>query len=373
MIIADEFSSGVNPPFDPVSPQSAGEYEKARVCLVERVNSELDARTDLYDLIGENNRRLMYDNHENHVALMSVVFSLREYSLLDSAMPWVYRSYRAHGFSYAYFPVVLNAWIDAVYACLGRSAAEEISGVYRWMISRHDESVEMSRRPGTDGDTTDERWNAVKNSFFEGLMSGDAKKCLDIARKDSGGDTAGFFIHVIQPAMYKVGELWEKGEISVAREHLASALVSRVMTSLFVEDNESASGKRGKAVVSAACNEYHDIGAWMVADLLERKGWDVSYLGANTPASDVAEIVEKQEADICAVSVAMPFNLMEVRKLIEQIKKSGQIKKARVMVGGLAFSGSPELWRRLGADGYAANAAEAVELAERWWNAARAH
>jgi MerR family transcriptional regulator, light-induced transcriptional regulator len=44
-----------------------------------------------------------------------------------------------------------------------------------------------------------------------------------------------------------------------------------------------------------------------------------------------------------------------------------------VMVGGLAFRGSPELWRRLAADGYAADATEAVELAERWWNADRAH
>jgi methanogenic corrinoid protein MtbC1 len=367
--MADERLSDARRGFDPVSPESAAEYEKSRYFLVDRVNSAMDARDDLLNLVGAGNRRLMYHNHENHAAFMSGVFSLGEYSLLDSTVPWVYRAYHAHGFSFDYFPVALNAWMDAVFACLRRPAAEEIAGVYRWMISRHEECMRISRRPAPHPGTVEEKWKDVQASFLDALLAGDTKKCMDMAGKNFAGDRAGFFIQVIQPSMYRVGELWERGELSVAREHLASAVVSRVMISLFIEDEEPMPDSKGNVVVTAACNEYHEIGAWMVADLLERDGWHVYYLGANTPVSDVVEIVGNQDADICAVSAAMPFNLTEVRKLIQCIRETDKVKKVRVMVGGLAFAAVPELWRHLGADGYASDAGRAVELAERWWNA----
>lgn len=356
--------------FDAVPRESAAEYEKARHSLVDRVNFVMDVREDLSYLIGEGNRRLMYDNHENHALFMSGIFLLQEYNLLDSTMPWVYRTYHAHGFSFDYFPVVLNAWVDAVFGRLGRSAAEEIAAVYRWMISRHEKCIADALQPAQVADNMDEKWRDVHSSFFDALMAGDSKKCMDIARENFTGDRAGFFIEVIQAAMYSVGELWERGEISVAQEHLASAVVSRVMTSLFVENDESLPKSRGTAVVTAACNEYHEIGAWMVSDLLEREGWNVYYLGANTPVPDVAEIIKKKDANICAVSAAMSFNLTEVQNLIEYIRGMNEFNRLRIMVGGFAFKAEPELWRRLGADGSAEDVAGAVELAERWWNEA---
>jgi MerR family transcriptional regulator, light-induced transcriptional regulator len=352
--------------FDAVSPESAAEYEKARHLLVDRVNSEMDARDDLEDLIGEGNRRLMYDNHKNHAAFMAGIFALQEYDLLDSTMPWVYRTYHAHGFSFDYYPVELNAWIKAVYECLGRAAAEEISGVYRWMMSRHETCVASALRPVPAVDKGDEMQRDMQASFFDALMAGDSGKCLAIARKNFAGDRGKFFTQIIQAAMYRVGELWEKGKISVAQEHLASAVVSRVMTSLFVEDDEWVRKSRGTAVVTAACNEYHEIGARMVADLLEREGWNVYYLGANTPVQDVADLIKKQDADICAVSVAMSFNLTEVRNLIKYIRARDEFHRLCIMVGGFAFRADPDLWGRLGADGYAVDAVGAVELAERW-------
>jgi len=82
---------------------------------------------------------------------------------------------------------------------------------------------------------------------------------------------ADFFVHVVQPAMYAVGARWENGLFSVAQEHLASAMVSRIMTSVSSFGFSSAP-HRGKAVISSAVNEFHEIGAWMIASCLESDG-----------------------------------------------------------------------------------------------------
>jgi methanogenic corrinoid protein MtbC1 len=166
--------------------------------------------------------------------------------------------------------------------------------------------------------------------------------------------------------MYRIGLLWESNQITVAEEHLATAIVGRVMAALyprFAQFNVT----RGKIIVSAGPNEFHEIGARMVADFLEMAGWDVTYLGANTPAAEILDIIKRQQPFMVALSVATVFNLDNAHQVIKLIKEEQETKKIKVLVGGLAFRGIPELWSEIGADGYAADADSAIPLANEWW------
>ena len=107
----------------------------------------------------------------------------------------------------------------------------------------------------------------------------------------------------------------------------------------------------------------------MVADFLEMEGWDVTYLGANTPAAEIITFLKKHEPFLVALSVATVFNLDAARQVIEKIKSNEKTSDIKVMVGGLAFSSMPHLWQDFGADGYANGADDAARTANEWWQA----
>jgi methanogenic corrinoid protein MtbC1 len=123
-------------------------------------------------------------------------------------------------------------------------------------------------------------------------------------------------------------------------------------------------------VVTTVSEEFHELGAWMVADLLALDGWEVSYLGANTPAEDLLDMLCNRKPDLLALSSAMPFNLDRVHESIQALRARVELEAMRIMVGGRVFRSMEDLWRLTGADGWARDAQEAAALAARWWKEA---
>jgi methanogenic corrinoid protein MtbC1 len=100
----------------------------------------------------------------------------------------------------------------------------------------------------------------------------------------------------------------------------------------------------------------------MVADFFEVDGWDVIYLGANTPSTDIVSVVRERQADLLAVSASTLLHVRAVGELIEQVRKDERCAKTKVLVGGPPFRSVQDLWSELGADGSAISATEAVKL-----------
>jgi methanogenic corrinoid protein MtbC1 len=103
----------------------------------------------------------------------------------------------------------------------------------------------------------------------------------------------------------------------------------------------------------------------MVADFFEMEGWDAYYLGANTPTESILRALEERQAEVLAVSATMTFHVSTVTDLVARVRGSEVGRGVRVLVGGYPFNLSPELWRNVGAHGYAADAQRAVALASR--------
>jgi methanogenic corrinoid protein MtbC1 len=123
--------------------------------------------------------------------------------------------------------------------------------------------------------------------------------------------------------------------------------------------------KIGRNLVAACVNsELHEIGIRMVADFFEIEGWDTYYMGANTPATSIIQAIEKNRPQILALSVTMPFHQSLLQETIAKVRASDADGRVKIIVGGHALNSSKNLWRNVGADGYAANAEEAVRLAK---------
>jgi MerR family transcriptional regulator, light-induced transcriptional regulator len=213
----------------------------------------------------------------------------------------------------------------------------------------------------------DGRWQEVRTAYLEAVVAGDTYQARGTAEAAVHGldDMREFYLEVLQPVMVDIGRLWQRGEISVAQEHLATAIAGRVMASFYVRFMNRKPTK-GAAVITAAPNEFHELGARMIADFLEIDGWDTAFLGADTPAEDLIQLLRGRKHELLGISVMMPFNLDKVGSLIAAIRAIPELAALKIMIGGGALNLMPGLKDALRADGFATNAATAVALANQW-------
>ncbi|MFL5929436.1 MAG: MerR family transcriptional regulator [Gaiellaceae bacterium] len=109
------------------------------------------------------------------------------------------------------------------------------------------------------------------------------------------------FLDVLAPALAAVGERWAGGDVNVAQEHLASSTVRAALLALLADQRP---GIRGTAVLACAPGEGHEIGLLMLAVLLRSDGWEVAYLGADTPYADAVRLADDLDARALCFSAA---------------------------------------------------------------------
>jgi diguanylate cyclase (GGDEF)-like protein len=151
----------------------------------------------------------------------------------------------------------------------------------------------------------------------------------------AGFGAAGVHCRVIAPAMQWLGELWERGEVTVADEHLATAISHNVLARLFPRLLDAPSRSRERVMLAAAEGEHHVLGLRMVADMLEGAGFDVLYLGADVPLDALIGACEKHRPAVVGLAATMPLALPMV--LAELVEVSSLEPPPKLMVGGRAF------------------------------------
>ncbi|MEW6709734.1 MAG: cobalamin-dependent protein [Candidatus Riflebacteria bacterium] len=324
-----------------ISPEAAHAYDARKGLLTERVNVELSDRKDLSDLIGGRaSIELMEDNHRNHSMFLTTVLHLNAFHLLASVVPWVYRAYSQHGFSFSYFPVALQAWKAAIRKELPAVFCDEILPVYDWMLNHHIQVVKIVERPTHKAE---KNLPPEAEKFIDALLSQDFGRAVKQAEEhcETGNSLELFYQGSVKPAMYEIGNRWERGEISVAEEHLATA-VAQIVVSTLQGKMFPVTKRRGRAVVAASVGELHDLGARMISHCLEVDGWEVIFLGANLPLVDLINFVQKTKPEFVGLSVAMPYHLHYVKKVVDKFKADPELSKVPLLIGGQVFSMFPE-------------------------------
>ncbi|WP_313954233.1 cobalamin-dependent protein [Accumulibacter sp.] len=169
-------------------------------------------------------------------------------------------------------------------------------------------------------------------------------------------------VHVIQPALYEVGRRWQENRVSVAQEHLATAMAQTLMARGFGRV-EPAPDNGHKALFACPEGNHHSIGLRMVADAFEIAGWSVHYLGANTPVTSLTAQVARFQPDLVGLSASLPYQLRGLRQAVAGLRASLADGCPRLVVGGLVFNQFPLLARSFGADLLGADALSASEAA----------
>ena len=145
------------------------------------------------------------------------------------------------------------------------------------------------------------------------------------------------FDEVVSPALFAIGTRWEKGEITVAEEHVASQTIIDAIARaqpLAEPPGEPVRPDRGVAVIAAVAGELHDIGARMAGCLLRARGFEVLAPLAQTPARDLAELMQRSRAAITVITSTVPGDPAAVADQVELCASAVRHAGGRVVVGG---------------------------------------
>jgi len=204
----------------------------------------------------------------------------------------------------------------------------------------------------------------LAQEFIQALLSAESHQANQIALQsvENGIPVKDLYMHVFQVSQREIGHLWQTGQISVAREHFCTAatqvIISRLYPHIF---NSQKIGK--KLIATCVGGELHEIGIRMVSDFFEMEGWDTYYLGANSPDESVISTIKDQQPDVVGISTTMYFNVPQVQELINSIRREFGETSPTIMVGGFPFLMAKDLWQQVGADGFAPDAQQAINLA----------
>jgi len=120
---------------------------------------------------------------------------------------------------------------------------------------------------------------------------------------------------------------------------------------------------KGKVVIGTVKGDLHDIGKNIVAMLLQGAGFDVVDLGADVPKEKFLEFVKNERVDILGMSALLTTTMIYMKETIEALKNAGLRENVKVIIGGAPVTESYAA--QIDADGYAPDAASAVDLTKR--------
>jgi methanogenic corrinoid protein MtbC1 len=192
----------------------------------------------------------------------------------------------------------------------------------------------MNQRREND-DTTAAR---LGNAYAEAILSGDEVAAEIVIREamEARLSNADIDQEIIAPALWFVGELWQRGEITVADEHMATEISLRVLA-LQREARRLERARGGHRVLLATpSGEQHVIALRMVGNLLDDAGYAAVMLGADVPAPALASFAKRHEAAVICLSATMPAG--EDRMLI-CIREAQRLRpEAQFVIGGSGIS-----------------------------------
>lgn len=191
---------------------------------------------------------------------------------------------------------------------------------------------------------------ACADRYRDALLARDDRQARAIVEDlaGRGARIVDIYTSVFAPALQEIGDLWSLDRLTVAEEHYATELTVQLL-GLLAPDRRQPATRGRLAVVSASPDEQHALGARMLADLLERAGWEVIALGAAAPADALAQLAADECPDVVALSTTTVGRLPGAEEAVALLRRLRP--RPLIAVGGALYRGPVvELARAWGAD-----------------------
>lgn len=196
------------------------------------------------------------------------------------------------------------------------------------------------------------------SSLFHSLIIGDEEEVADfmIGAFLHGTTLTKLFDEMLCPAMHQIGNLWFKGELTVAQEHLATRTahnaIFRLRQLLPIPET---SGKL--AMCCGVEGDFHELPTCLAQTTMENSGWEVVNFGANMPLYSLAEEAVRNLPGVICISATILTDIERFVRDYKEFRERISKHKTQVIIGGRAFC-DEEVRRRIPAENYAVSFSE---------------
>ena len=294
------------------------------------------------------------------IAELATAVELAESSLFTAELNWLYTTLASRQ--------VEPAHVQRSIVCLGRTLKVELPETSWRIVEPTVEHAKHSEPMSTEIDSrlcSDSSERALAEEFLPSVLAGDTSTSISLIMDAyrAGTEASVLYEQVILPVQAEVGTLWQRGDIGVADEHVATELIRAVMTVLW---HQATSGEvSGPAVVvGSVTGDQHDTGVRAATQILDINGARGICLGCDVPSEEFAVAAARFGASAVILSASMSVHLPRVKQTLQTV--AAALPDVRLIVGGPAFGMADPiaaaLAEKLGAHAYARTPTAAAAL-----------
>jgi 5-methyltetrahydrofolate--homocysteine methyltransferase len=200
----------------------------------------------------------------------------------------------------------------------------------------------------------------------EAIIAGQAKNAEVFTRTALAAGVAPMDIitRALVPGMHEVGERFKREEYFVPEMLLAARAMKTSLALLkpLLVSSDGAGQATTRVIIGTVQGDLHDIGKNLVAMMLEGAGYEVYDLGANVKAEQFVRAIVKQNAHVVALSALLTTTMANMPIVIGALSEANLRDRVKVIVGGAPVT--ERFARQIGADGFAPDAATAVDVVQ---------
>ena len=183
--------------------------------------------------------------------------------------------------------------------------------------------------------------NEIARKYFLYLLNYQKKEAQNLIlehakNKDAENDTIiNIYQNIFKSVLYKIGELWIKGEMSIEQERYFSNTTLEIMSVL--RNNFGRVDSKGYTILGlSSYQEKHNIGLNMIMDLFQLSGWNSIYYGNNLPLKSILQAISIHNPDVIAFSITAEENINTLIETINNIREIYDKDELKIIIGGYA-------------------------------------
>jgi methanogenic corrinoid protein MtbC1 len=289
------------------------------------------------DRYGERGRQICRDDISFHIQFLAGAIEAGSPEAFADYALWTRRMLGARGLADDSLRETFDRLADQLALVLSIEESSLASSFLKW--DGEETAASISTPEGTG---FNDGLRLTREVFLSAILSGQRRLAANVIEEAlrEGHPLVDIYVDVIAQALHRIGKLWESNKITIAQEHLATAITQHVIASVYPKIT-STGPRLGHMTVTGVAGEFHQIGANLVADAMETQGWDVSFLGSNVPSVAIVEAVQQNSSDVLCISTTLIANLRTVAELIRLVRARLGNNAPRIVVGGAAFRLTP--------------------------------
>jgi len=198
--------------------------------------------------------------------------------------------------------------------------------------------------------------------FFQAISMGKMDQVQELTQKalDAGEPPNKILQEGLIKAMERIGLLFKNNEIYIPEVLIAARAMHAGLDVLRPILAKSTTTSAAKVILGTVRGDLHDIGKNLVGMMLEGGGFEVIDLGIDVPPEKFLQAAREKGAQVIGMSALLTTTMLQMKTTVDLIKAAGLQKEIKTIIGGAPVTA--EFAQKIGADGYAPDAASAVQV-----------